>query len=1836
MTNESQRAQLQRTLKSWRDSLIDISGRNRLLNFRHTRTATLEIKRPEALAFLDRLQTGWEFAELPEDDDDFDAGLIDFAIVTQKETDGSLRSALHRLRSIATQAFNDTGLWVLQLGAGFLDWREPGSEVVNSAPLLLYPVALERDEHGDYRLRAAEDEDPIPNPALAVKMAQLGFAWPDPDEMKDLPGTLNAVRAVIRGRDGWEVSDRVVLATFQSHKEAMYRDLLDHEDQVLDHPMVQVIALGPKAELPGDALDFDPVDPDRIDELQAPEQIPLVLDADTSQRQCVAAALDGRSFVMDGPPGTGKSQTIANMIAALMHAGRSVLFVSEKAAALDVVQNRLEDVGLGSFILPLHSHKATRKQVATALGDAVLERPVAVGRMDDNGRRHLRGVREQLSAYAAAMNEVRQPLNRSAHDVIGVIDVLRDVPSLPVRLPEALTGESLYAIVAAAERIAESWRPVAEGARFAWRGLTVSGSPRFALDLLAERTDAFGRRLETYRALVEYLLIETLDDTGQVIDLLDATADRPPVPVSWLTAPALDRFRTAVADFTNRLGAIRTEEAALTDELSDRWDLLPRDVEPGVPSAEAALAGLVPEGVDPAPFTASQLRTLADEFEATARMLARHVDTLADIAADFGMSAPATLPEAFALHELTAISRATDRPEEQWLRGDGRADAQRAADELERDLVAHAAAEAAAAGVFTDKVLAATDLADLARRFADEHHGVRRLTGAYRADKQRVAELTVTGECDKTVIARLPQAVAWQEADARLRRSIAVHSGTLGGYWADRQTNFGAIRQALTAAARIAELTANAIDRTTLASQVTAGGHAKAETVDAADAVQAELADWYARLVPAPRPGGRPRLAQGTLADAARWYAAHVEVFRSAAQTASLAQGICAHEPAPTLSRAREVIARVQAHRARAAEFERSAADDRMLLGDLYAGRSTQLDQLRRAVDWAASVRREDRPMPPDTAHALLDARPDPGLARLHASWREALDGFCGLFEERPDLRRTVTGALPDVRAAIDALRADGSGPEEWQAVRAGREVLRAYGLDDMVDRAAALGLDAGRFPDVVRRSVLDAWVEHHLREDGRFGSLRAVGRDRLVEEFRDLDRTLVSNARADVIAACNARRPRPNVGQAAILRNEAQKKTRHMPVRSLLERTADVVQRVKPCFMMSPLTVSQFLPPSFHFDVVVFDEASQVLPQDAINCVYRAGSLIVAGDQKQLPPTNFFAHTEDEDDEYDEEAPDSFESLLDMCKGVGVLPSLSLRWHYRSRHESLIAFSNSEFYDDKLVSFPSAWDTGDDFGVTFTKVDGVYDRGGSRTNAIEAKAVAERVLHHYATRPKLSLGVIAMSEAQARAIEEAVDQARRERPDLDHLFPDDQDRLNGFFVKNLETVQGDERDVILLSVGYGPDATGKTTMTFGPLNRQDGWRRLNVAVTRARQRVEVISSISGGAIRESENASLNHFKRYLDYAERGQAVLRTVPASVEAGPESPFEESVLDTLGEWGYDVQPQVGVAGYRIDLAVRHPDQPGRYAIGIECDGAMYHSSRAARDRDRLREGVLRGLGWTLHRIWGTDWYRERAQAAQRLRTAVDEAIERMRTESAPQAPAEEAVEPSPILPETPAGTEDEAAPARPETPAPRVRMVTVDSDPDASWAVPYRRAHLDTVADGFSLDHPRARPMLTRMFRTVIEAEAPMMQDLLFRRVADAWGVTRVGPRIRESLQAALKAFLRQDPDVDRIAQNSADHVITLRGRKVVPRFNTEDVSRRISDVPVIERETALLRTVEESPGITEEELRRAVARVFGWRRMGGDIRAALTDDLTGLAGRGLIEGLPDRIRMVTPD
>ena len=408
----------------------------------------------------------------------------------------------------------------------------------------------------------------------------------------------------------------------------------------------------------------------------------------------------------------------------------------------------------------------------------------------------------------------------------------------------------------------------------------------------------------------------------------------------------------------------------------------------------------------------------------------------------------------------------------------------------------------------------------------------------------------------------------------------------------------------------------------------------------------------------------------------------------------------------------------------------------------------------------------------------------------------------------------------------------------------------------------------------------------------------------------------------------------------------------------------------------MSPLSVSQYLDAGYaQFDLVVFDEASQIPVWDAVGVIARGKQLAVVGDPKQLPPTNFFNRSSDPEDgdagDGGIEQVEDLESILDECLGAG-MNRLSLKWHYRSRHESLITFSNVTYYGSELITFPSP--VTDDIAVRFERVDGVYDRGGTRTNRAEADAIVRGIEAHYLDPKKvrLTLGVVTFNQTQQALIETLLDARRRASPELDRAI--EARAHEKLFIKNLENVQGDERDVIFFSITYGPDTSGKVTMNFGPLNGEGGHRRLNVAISRAREAVVIYSTLMPEQIdlARVRAAGVRDLKHYLEFAIRGARALAAQSAPTGLDPDSPFEVAVIAKLRAHGWVVHPQVGCSGYRIDLAVVDPRAPGRYLVGIECDGRAYHSGATARDRDRLRQHVLESLGWRIHRIWSTDWW------------------------------------------------------------------------------------------------------------------------------------------------------------------------------------------------------------------------------------------------------------------------
>lgn len=517
-------------------------------------------------------------------------------------------------------------------------------------------------------------------------------------------------------------------------------------------------------------------------------------------------------------------------------------------------------------------------------------------------------------------------------------------------------------------------------------------------------------------------------------------------------------------------------------------------------------------------------------------------------------------------------------------------------------------------------------------------------------------------------------------------------------------------------------------------------------------------------------------------------------------------------------------------------------------------------------------------------------------------------------------------------------------------------------------------------------------WIDSILSGNPVLSAFNRISQDKAIRTFAEKDTKQFEINKAKIRAGLSSMRPSLDViapGSAlAILLREGEKKRKQKSIRSLLTETGELVQRIKPCFLMSPLSVSTFLSSdSVHFDVVVFDEASQIFPQDAIGAIYRADQLIVVGDSKQMPPSDFFKASNEAVDN-DEETGDvtDFESILDLCSSM---QRLRLRWHYRSRYEQLITFSNKNFYDSELITFPSSKIDAPGIGVDYYHVNGIYDRK-ARTNQKEAEFVVDLIYQNIEKYPNRSLGVVAFNVTQQALIDKLLSKRRQSTPEKEYFFKSDGNEP--FFIKNLETVQGDERDTIIFSIAYGMDAQGRLLYHFGPLNRVGGERRLNVAVTRAKCNVQLVSSMHHTDIdlKHTSAEGVRLLREYLDYAENGSVALeRTISVRPFEQFDSDFELEVCDYLRSKGFAVDAQVGCSGFRIDLGLKLPDSSD-YVLAIECDGATYHSSKNARDRDRLRQEILERMGWKFYRIWSTDWFRNKSVEQSRLLEAATEAV------------------------------------------------------------------------------------------------------------------------------------------------------------------------------------------------------------------------------------------------------
>lgn len=1819
-------------LARWQRKLLDLSLRNALLNFKSGKKALL--LEAAAPALEDALAEGQTLkllasADLMEGRDLRSQQLHEartledlrrqhaaealqrreiFIRLQQEE----LEDRLVELYRGARSAMQEGGANTLYVALGFLIWsRSDKPDVRIKAPLILMPVTLNRrSARSGFTLEAHEDE-PMFNPTLVEMLRQdfqleLGVAagdLPRDENGLDIGGIWKRVRAAVKDVRGWEVSEEVILSMFSFAKYLMWKDLTARTEELRKSPVVAHLIDTPR-EPYASTVSFP--EARRLDKDYPPQQVFSPLPADSSQLSAVMAAAKGKDFVLIGPPGTGKSQTIANLIAQCLAEDKRVLFVAEKIAALDVVYRRLREVGLGEFCLELHSNKSRKLDVLSQLQKSWDSK----GEVDADGwtakAQRLQRVRDQLSTYVDRLHR-RHGNGLTVYQAIGSVvsgDAMPDLgftwPSVRAHDEAALVGlrEMAGRLQANAAAVGpENMRagPLTTVHATEWSAKWQQELHRLSLQLQSAALAFNHAAVDMARCLgIAWPALHRQQrlSVGSLARALPAGA-------------AQDWSFCARSDADMILAELRAAQALLdqhrqiSSELPAAWPPeLQGQLGQAVDTLERRRATHAALGV---PWPAA----LADELEQGVRLLDEMTRLKASLSVKYCAGVAqlnvAQLQREWAKAEkalwpLSWLGKRKVRAAlEATIEGTGEP---RVAEDLAalvrirslRDEVQQinpgAAAEGLWAGVKTrtDHVKAAL-MTNAALQAA-------RLGRPFTLDGLAPAAEGLCGE-------------RWHRETQRLRELMDLDRALLGcaglaeatlGLWQGHETDVAMLRAAM----------AFEQERQALGQR---GSLSTAHSDVAEGRCGQELQRRHAQLQA--RAGLESKLG-------------------SFERLSGLCPGTWRGLDTATesITRANRFHSSLQAGLAGLALDPEQLASARRALHELLGTRRSELTEQGPAHQ---------------VCQALLER-----LTELH----EAVDRFA-LATAQPDpVRRNFADHVPEELAqAAAGVAAHHLALNAWCAWRRAQAHARDAGLAALV-AAIEVGdiapADAGRAFEV---NYARWWLGEAVDEDDVLKRFVSAEHERRIEEFRTLDDEFTAVTRQWIRAKLCASLPAQDAVQRSsewgVLRREITKKKMHLPLRQLLQAIPSVVLRLTPCLLMSPLSIAQYLSAdTANFDLVVFDEASQIPVWDAIGAMARGKQVVMVGDPKQLPPTNFFSRGDAEDD--DDVSEGDLESILDECLGAS-LPTRNLSWHYRSRHESLIAFSNHRYYGGGLVTFPSP--VTEDQAVSFHLVNGRYEKGGARINKPEAHALVADLVGRLKSpgfrQSGLTVGVVTFNSEQQSLIEDLLDDERRKDPDLEHYFAEVQ--LEPVFVKNLESVQGDERDIMYFSITYGPDISGAVSMNFGPLNRDGGERRLNVAVTRARHELRVFSSLRGEQmdLSRTKAAGVRDLKHFLEFAERGQRSLAEAHHGSLGDFESPFELSVAQALERKGWQVHTQIGASSFRVDLGVVHPDFAGRYLAGVECDGATYHRSATARDRDKLREQVLRGLGWEIVRVWSTDWWVNPGGTLDRVHNRLVELLEADRARQPPVPdPADTAIanddavggSADPVR----AGAEASAAIARAALGSivmgeGRAGEKVIDREPV------YARA---SEAEGrFPAEEPGHTPngvfvatepadavplgavdaerffesgydaVLQPMVERVVEREGPILDSVLARRIARAHGFQRTGSRIQERVEALARRRFRMSeeaggtfywpdglPPSSNVAFRRPANEESSRSVEEVCEAELASLARAVlsrgygghNALIAMARELGLQRLREASRGRLEEALRRAQA------------------------------------------
>ena len=1679
------------SLERIRKRLLDLTARNRLLNFRHTAAQTVRIIDELPDPIYQRLLDGksFEMAAVPDPTEKqlIEDGYITFDEITGEKIEDSfpkperwakrlgfntdyelpvgcaenpnsahnddelqtllfnatLDSRLQKVRRLADTAMDESGANILFLSLGFLEWRERrDSEVMRQAPLFVVPVNLARGKRtGTGRVRkytvTLRDDDLLSNISLSERLAaDFGIELPPLDEDTIPEAYFDSVLNIVKQVDsGWKIRRFATLCLLDFTKQVMYQDL-DPDNwpagsSIVDHPLVTQFFSDADSESGGLANSY--LQEHEIDSLpQVHQNYPLIFEADSSQHSAVVDVVEGNNLVIEGPPGTGKSQTITNLIAACINQGKRVLFVAEKLAALEVVKRRLDIAGLGDYCLELHSHKSNKVQLLQSLVASVdaRNRNRAPAELQSEINRY-EAHKETLHIYANKLNSPWKDTGLTPHQILQrAVDYRERCPidpdSAAIEVASAgdINAELITKQLDTAERLRLVFDAVAEQAE----GGNIENHHWYGID----RSELVGAdRQSLLTSLREWTVsLEGIAGQWQVLSNLlgIVNSDTPTTDELATTVANLQQLPNDIpASVLQRSNDLQTNIDKLKELSDNHFEFRERMAEfVELIKPHFLLDENAADEVDNAIITLRE--TLGLTGTASPGRIIAHpssIDTLIERTKDLSSNlAPlqAALPSQFeslfadsvsGFRELKQfLDLAELLPTELWAYRDPvlqQPAAIRNIEVLAENIIKLRSDRASLEATVDLQAAPNSQTLKHLRRTVNSAGMFGFFKGDVRAAKRELKLLAVSkikyDSLDKQLSILTRHLEELEELDAQhVRNPVLGHLykgldtpierlSTIAS-WCDKvQAHYGFGNNTSAdcghALLNLDQQQVNILLRT-LQVDVSTDTNRLLSSID-------KIYQLY------------PTHFSG-LDESLNWIESDhglIDLKNSIAECLE-----CFHlhldDDSLELSELANIVTRwrgcVQEHSSWIAEethqqfvpslFEVSAnptIDD-----------SLEVQKLKTAIDYAqvlstAPVLATAMQLEPTNTQLarIIDATPNMG-SQLK-SMEVQREQFLNIGNVDLDMwLDTSTNTELAINRNKKAL-AEPAWLETWLSYQRVKTRLTKDGLANFIEALEQQQFNSNDTNVVVSASLYEQLARHVLATDSVIADFDGNDQLAVQTQFSQFDKRLLELQREQIAWQCgqndvpagNAQGRVATHTEFALIQREAAKKTRHIAIRSLLGRSSKAIGALKPCFMMSPMSVAQYLAPGeYSFDLIVMDEASQIRPEEALGAIARADQLVVVGDPKQLPPTTFFSRMAgDNEDDTDDVGLEQAESILDTV--MPLFPTRRLRWHYRSRHESLIAFSNQKFYDSNLILFPSPFGQTEEFGVKYERVED--GRFFENTNLAESTRIVDFISDQLVNRPDESVGVVTMNIKQRDQVEAQLEIAMNTDPILARAYETNAIKDEPLFIKNLENVQGDERDVIVISMTYGPaEVGGITYQRFGPINSDVGWRRLNVLLTRSKKRMEIFSSMGSGDVRVSNTSSrgVKALRALLEYCESGH--LQTTEHTGRP-PDSSFEIAVMRRLADAGYEAEPQLGVAGFFIDLAVRDPGKPGRFLLAIECDGASYHSAKSARDRDRLRQEVLENLGWKVRRIWSTDWFRN--PEAQMMPILAD--LEAMRT-------------------------------------------------------------------------------------------------------------------------------------------------------------------------------------------------------------------------------------------------